>query len=367
MASLVEDKLKVGLIGTGKIAPAYVRGIRQFPDIVELVACSDINLERAKSFANDHNLIAMSNDELLASSSVDIVVNLTIPAVHAEVSLSAIEAGKHVHTEKPLATTREDGEKIMAAAKAKGVRIGCAPDTFLGGGIQTSRKLLDDGVIGQPVAAAAFFAGHGPEAWHPNPAFFYQFGGGPMFDLGPYYLTALVALLGPVAQVSAITGKSFSERLAGTGDMLQVDVNTHFSGSLRFKSGALASVITSFDIWAHNLPRIEIYGSEGTLSVPDPNTFKGPVKVYTTEKSDWEEIPLTHSDTVQRGIGVADLALAVKSDRAHLASGNLGLHVLDIMQAFDESSTSGVHIDLTSTVERPAALPVGLQEGQFDN
>jgi predicted dehydrogenase len=275
-----------------------------------------------------------------------------------------------VHSEKPLAVTRADGQRILAAAAAKGVKVGCAPDTFLGGGIQTCRKLIDDGVIGNPVAAAGFFAAHGPESWHPNPTIFYQTGAGPLFDLGPYYLTALVYLLGPVTHAMGSARISFPERIATSESLnelrIPVEVPTHVTGSLEFECGVIGTVITSFDVWAHNLPRIEIYGSEGTLSVPDPNTFRGPARVWTTAQGAWEEIPLTHSDQVGRGIGVADLAYAIQSGRPHRANGELAYHVLDLMHALIESSEQGARVALGSTVTQPAPLPAGLAAGTLD-
>lgn len=359
------ETVKVGIIGTGNIAPAYVRGCRHF-DVLELVACADIELSRAEAFAEEHNIRAMTVENLLADANIQIVINLTIPRVHAEVSLAIINAGKHVYAEKPLALRRDEGKSVLEAAQKVGVRVGCAPDTFLGGGLQTCRKLIDDGAIGTPVAATAFMMSHGPEAWHPNPAFFYQFGGGPLFDMGPYYLTALVHLLGPVRRVTASTRKSFVERVAGNGDVLPVEINTHAAGLLDFESGAVGTLITSFDVWQSHLPRIEIYGSLGSLLVPDPNIFGGTVKLWTTESSSWEEVALTHSDTVGRGIGVADMARGIVTDRPHRASGELAFHVLDLMEAFDEASDSGNHIEISSRVERPQVLPLDLPEGQLD-
>ena len=198
-------KVKVGIIGCGNIFSAYAKGLRVF-DILELAACADIDMARARAKAEEFNVPrACTVDELLADPAIEIVVNLTVPKTHAEVSLQIIEAGKHVYSEKPLAVTREDGGRILAAAKARGLLVGCAPDTFLGGGLQTCRKLIDDGWIGRPVAATAFMAGHGVEAWHPNPFFYYQKGGGPVFDMGPYYLTALINLLGPARRVTGAT------------------------------------------------------------------------------------------------------------------------------------------------------------------
>lgn len=363
------DKMKIGMIGCGNIAPAYVRGCKPF-EVLDLVACADIKTDVAEAFTAEHGLKAMSVDDLLADPDIQIVINLTIPAVHAEVSLKILEAGKHVHSEKPLAVTREDGAKILALAAEKGLRVGCAPDTFLGGGIQTCRKLIDDGVIGEPVGATGFFAAHGPEGWHPNPFIFYQIGAGPVFDLGPYYLTALVYLLGPVVGATGSARISFPERIATSpalnGTRIPVEVPTHVTGTLDFARGAIGTVITSFDVWAHNLPRIEIYGSEGTLSVPDPNRFDGPVRVWTTKTREWKEIKLTHSDQVGRGIGVADMATAIQSGRAHRANGELAYHVLDLMHAIIDAAEQGQRVKLASSCQQPSALPVGLKAGTLD-
>jgi predicted dehydrogenase len=367
------ETAKVGIIGCGNIVNQYFKGCAAF-DILEVVACTDIDMARARAKAEEYGVRAVTIDDLLADPAIDIVINLTIPVAHAEVSLAAIAAGKSIQSEKPLALTREDGQKILAAARDKGVLVGCAPDTFLGGGLQTSRKLIDDGWIGRPVAATAFMLGHGPEAWHPNPDFFYKVGGGPMFDMGPYYLTALVHLLGPVVRLTGSAQISFPERYATSsqlppesyGHAIEVEIPTHVTGVLDFASGAVGTLITSFDVWAHNLPRIEIYGSEGSLSVPDPNRFDGPVLVQRAGEKEWAEVPLTHSAEVGRGIGVADMAYALRSGRPHRASGDLAYHVLDLMHAVHDASHSGQHVTLNSTVERPAPLPLGLMPGTLD-
>jgi predicted dehydrogenase len=309
--------------------------------------------------------------ELLADPEIQIVVNLTIPKAHAEVNLAVIAAGKNAHCEKPLAVNRADGQKTLEAAKEKGVRVGCAPDTFLGGGIQTCRKLIDDGWIGEPVAATAFMAGHGHESWHPAPDFYYEIGGGPMFDMGPYYLTALVNLLGPIRRVTGSTRITFPERTISNdtprfGEKITVETSTHLAGVLDFESGAIGTLIMSFDMWPHHLPRLEIYGSEGSLSVPDPNTFRGPVKVRRAGAQEWSEVPLTHSDAVSRGIGVADMAYGLVYDRPHRVNGDLAYHVLDVMAAFDDASKSNAHVQIESTCERPAMLPMGLLPGILD-
>lgn len=364
------EKVKVGIIGCGNIVGAYFQGCAMFP-ILEIKACADILFERAEKVAKEHGCLAMTVDEILADPEISIIINLTIPKVHAEVSLKIIEAGKSVHTEKPLAVTREDGKKILAAAAARGVKVGCAPDTFLGGGIQTCVKLINDGWIGKPVAATAFMMGHGPEAWHPDPEFFYKVGGGPMFDMGPYYLTALVTLMGPAKRVCGSTRITFPERLITSqpkfGTSVKVETPTHLAGTIDFANGAIATMVMSFDVWAANLPCIEIYGTEGSLSVPDPNCFGGPVKVRRAGAENWTEMPLSHGYSTQgRGIGVADMAYAIKSGRAHRACGEQGYHVLDLMHSFTDSSVSGKHVDLESTCNQPAPLPVGLVHGWLD-
>ena len=363
------DTLNVGLIGTGNIAPAYIAGCAPF-SVIKLTACADIIEDRARDFAAEHDLIAYSVDDLLARDDIDIVVNLTIPAAHAEVSLQIIEAGKHAYSEKPLAMNRADGMSILKAAEAAGLRMGCAPDTFFGGGNQTARKAIEDGAIGEPVAATAFFMAHGPEAWHPNPGIFYLKGGGPLFDMGPYYLTALVNLMGPAARVAASARISFPERIATSealmGQRLPVEVNTHIAGTLEFKNGAIATVITSFDVWGHKLPHIEIHGTDGSLSVPDPNYFDGAVSLLRGGTREWLDVPLTHSTNIGRGAGVADMAYAIQSGRPHRASGSLAFHVLDIMCALEESAASGQRIEIKSTLDQPQPLPAGMADGALD-
>ena len=361
--------LNVGMIGTGNIAPAYIRGCQPF-DVIKITACADILMDRARAFADEHGLAAYSVDELLADDDINIVINLTIPAAHAEVSLQIIEAGKHAYSEKPLALNRADGKKIIQAAAAKGVRMGCAPDTFLGGGGQTARKVIDDGIIGKPIAATAFFLSHGPESWHPNAGFYYLKGGGPLFDMGPYYLTTLVNLMGPVARVAGSASSAFDERIATSdtlrGQVLPVEVNTHIAGTLEFENGAIASVITSFDIWGHHLPYIEIHGEKGSLSVPDPNRFDGAAQTVVGGQREWADRPLTHTADIGRGAGVADMAYAIQSGRPHRASGDLAFHVLDIMQALEESAAQGAHININSTFDQPLAVPAGLAAGVLD-
>ncbi len=361
--------LKVGIIGTGDIAPAYIKGCAPF-DAIEIVACADLMPAKARAFAAEHGLTALSVNDLLARGDIAIVINATPPSAHAEVSLQILAAGKHAYSEKPLAINRAEAENLMRAADRAGLRIGCAPDALLGGGNQTARKALDDGAIGQPIAATAFFMGHGPESWHPNPDFFYQRGGGPLLDMGPYFLTALVNLLGPVARVAGSARISFPERIAGhpahRGRKLPVEVNTHVAGTLEFANGAIASLITSFDVWAHHLPPLEVHGSEGALAVMKPNMFAGEVALLKASAREWARLPFSHTINIGRGAGVADMAYAIQSGRAHRASGELAFHVLDIMQALEESAALGRHIALGSAVERPEPLPFGLADGELD-
>jgi predicted dehydrogenase len=361
----------VGIVGSGFISGIYLENCTAF-EILDVVACADLDLERARAKAAQYGVPkACSVEELLADPAVDIVANLTIPRAHAEVALAAIRAGKSVYNEKPLTITRAEGRQILEEAEAAGVLVGCAPDTFLGAGLQTCRKLIDDGAIGEPVAATAFMLGHGHESWHPDPDFYYQPGGGPMFDMGPYYLTALVSLLGPVRRVTGSTRITFPERTITSqprhGDTITVRTPTHVAGVLDFAGGAIGTIVTSFDVWAAEVPRVEIYGSQGTLSLPDPNTFGGPARLRRAGEREWTEVELTHGYARNsRGIGIADMAYALRSGRAQRASGALAYHVLDIMHAIHDASREGRHIDLESTCERPAPLPPGVAEWTLD-
>jgi predicted dehydrogenase len=364
-------RTKIGVIGCGNISGIYLKSGQVFGNL-EVVACADVLPEAAKAKAAEFRVKAMTVSELLADKSVEIVINLTVPKAHAEIAVAALNAGKHVYNEKPLAVELADAEKMLALAKSKGLRVGCAPDTFLGGGLQTCRKLVEDGWIGQPIGATAFMLGHGMEMWHPNPDFFFQPGAGPMFDMGPYYLTALVNLCGPARRVGALAKVSFPERTItaegpNQGKKIQVNTPTHVAGVVDFENGAVATMITSFDVWAHELPRLEIYGTEGTLSVPDPNTFGGPVRIRRADAEDWSEIPLSHGYAENsRGLGVADMASAIASNRPHRASGELAGHVLELMHAFLESSEQAKHVEIKSRPQKPKPLPLGLRQGEID-
>ena len=358
----------IGVIGVGDISGAYLGALRTFPD-VRVLACAARHLEHARRRAKEWGIPrACTPEELLADAGVQIVLDLTVPLAHAQVARAALEAGKHVYNEKPLATTRADGRALLELAAERGLRLGCAPDTFLGAGLQTCRQLLDEGAIGRPVAANACVMLHGHEHWHPNPAFYYQAGGGPMLDLGPYYLTALVALLGPVRRVAGMTRTSFPERVVTSqplhGTRIPVDVPTHVAGLLELAVGPFATIVTSFDVWAKEVPLLEIHGSEGTLSLPDPNTFGGPVRLRRFDEPGFRHVPLSHGYAANmRGLGVADMAAAIQRGRPHRCSAQLAYHVLDIMQALHEASSSGELVTLQSACARPAALPAGAAEG----
>lgn len=364
-------KVKVGLIGCGNISDIYCKNMKKF-NILDLVACADLIPERSESKAEKYDIPkACSVAELLADPEIEIVVNLTIPGAHAEVNIQALEAGKHVYVEKPLATTREDGYRVLELARKKGLRVGCAPDTFMGGGLQTCRKLIDDGYIGELVGATAFMMIPGHESWHPNPEFYYKKGGGPMFDMGPYYLTALVSFFGPVKRVTGSARISFPERTITSapkyGSKIKVEVPTYVAGIMDFANGAIGTIITAFDVLDAQLPKIEVYGTEGSMSVPDPNGFGGQVLVRRKDSSEWKEVPLTHGYAHNsRGVGVADIAYSLLSGRKHRANGDMAYHVLDIMQGFHDASERGAHYELQSVCEQPAALPVGLSDYILD-
>ena len=364
-------KVNVGIIGTGNISGIYLEMGKTF-EILNIAAVADLIPERARAQAEKYGVPRVcSVAEMLADPSIEIIINLTIPNAHGEVALAALDAGKSVYNEKPLAITRADGMRMLALAKEKNLRVGGAPDTFLGGGLQTCRKLIDDGWIGQPVAATAFMLCHGHESWHPAPEFYYKIGGGPMFDMGPYYLTALISLMGPVRRVTGSARITFPTRTITSqplnGTVITVDTPTHVAGVLDFQNGAIATIVTSFDVWAHNMPCIEIYGTHGSLSVPDPNGFGGPVKVRRPGMDNWSEIPLSHGYARNsRSIGVADMAYALRTGRAARANGELCYHVLDIMHAVHDASREGKHVELASTCAQPAPLPLGLTPGELD-
>ena len=365
--------VRIGIIGCGNISAKYLRTAQAFR-ILEAAACADIDPARSRARAEEFGVPkACSVEELLGDPEIRIAVNLTPPQAHAQVSLAAIAAGKHVFTEKPLAVTPQDGRRILEAAREDGVRVGSAPATFLGGGLQTCRKLIDEGAIGRPVACVAFMMSHGHESWHPDPAYYYKVGAGPMFDMGPYYLTALTTLLGPVCRVTGSAGIQIPKRTITSqlrhGEEITVETPDHVTGTLEFCSGVIGTIITTFATWRSELPRIEVHGTEGTLSVPDPNTLGGPVRLCLAGEREWTDVELTHGHTDGErlwGIGVADMAHAIASGRAHRATVEQGYHVLELMQGFLDAAKEGVRREISSTFSRPAPLPVGLPEDALD-
>lgn len=373
-------KLRVGLIGCGVISDIYLKTSLKF-DILDIVACASLDFEESRRKAEKYNIPSVcSPDKIIHDPDIDCVLNLTIPAVHAEISLAALEAGKHVYSEKPFATSVEDGKKILALAESKGLYVGNAPDTFLGGRMQTCRKIIEDGIIGKPTGVSAFAGTHGVERHHPNPDFYYKSGGGPLLDLGPYYLTAMISLLGPVKRCCGFAKRTFDERMIESqprhGEVMRVEVDTHVCGMLEFSNGVVGSLMMSFDVWDSQLPRMEIYGEQGTICIPDPdptdgtNIFGGEILYKTRENSRWNYRPrvqgLDQWDVAannhgynedSRGLGLADLAYAVRDKRPPRASGEIAFHVFDIMMGILESSKSGKYSVLESTCGTPSPLP----------
>jgi predicted dehydrogenase len=356
--------LRVGLVGAGKISGAYLGTLRRLSN-VEVVAVGDLDEARASAAAAaTPGARPLAVADLLAAGDVDLVLNLTIPAAHAEIARAAIAAGKHVYGEKPLAVTTAQADAMLAAAARAGVRLGCAPDTVLGTGVQTARACLDSGEIGTPVAATAFMVTPGHERWHPAPEFYYQPGGGPLFDMGPYHLTALVTLLGPVRRVTGMAAAPRATRVIGSGPRagaeIEVAVATHVTGVLEHASGALTTLVMSFDVWAGRLPHVEVYGTAGSLSVPDPNGFGGTVQIYRAGAQDWAPVPEAGGYRgAARGYGVSDLARALAAGTAHRANGEIAFHVLDVMESLLAAAGSGQAVDIASRCDRPPAVPLG--------
>ena len=349
----------VGIIGAGVISKTYIENLSSFAD-TEVVAIGDLYPELARTRAAEHG-IATGGDvaAVLENPQVELVVNLTIPVAHAEVAGQAVAAGKHVWNEKPLALDRSSGKALLEAADAAGLLVGCAPDTFLGTGLQTARRLLEEGVIGTPLSALVLMQGPGPESWHPNPAFLFQEGAGPLFDIGPYYLTALAQFFGPVRSVAAIGSKARPTRTIGSGPKagqeFDVTVPSQYAALVAYESGQSASMIYSFDS-AMKRTLLEVTGTEGTMLVPDPNHFAGEIKVRHRDDEDWQ-VAATTEEQSSRGTGALDLARALREGRPHRAQGALAYHVLDTMIAVAESGESGQFAPVESTVDKPALLP----------
>ncbi|GAA4206806.1 Gfo/Idh/MocA family protein [Actinocatenispora rupis] len=350
----------VGVVGCGTISDQYLTNLSAFPDVA-VVAVADLDQDRARATAEKYGVpVVGDTDTVVAHPDVELVVNLTIPAAHTEVAAKAVAAGRHVYSEKPLALEREAGAALLADATAAGLRVGNAPDTFLGAGLQTAYRLIADGAIGTPLTALTLFQVPGPESWHPNPAFLYQYGAGPLFDLGPYYLTALVAAFGPASRVGAVARKARATRTVGSGPLagteFPVEVPTHVSALVEFAGGQAATSVLSFD---SPLPRagfLEITGTGATIALPDPNNFDGDIRLRTASDDDWTVVPCQGA-TASRGVGVLDMARALRTGAPHRASGDLALHVLDLMTAITESAAAGSFTSLSTTATAPEPLP----------
>ncbi|MDR1825753.1 MAG: Gfo/Idh/MocA family oxidoreductase [Bifidobacteriaceae bacterium] len=354
----------IGIIGTGNIFGQYFDTIAKL-DWADLLAVADADQARAEAVGQERGVPATSIDGLLADPAIDLVINLTPPAAHVEVDRRIIAAGKHVQSEKPLALSLEEGKALLAEAGQAGVQVGCAPDTFLGTGLQTTIKTIQDGRIGTPFAAAALWGGPGPEPWHPNPQFFYLPGGGPILDMGPYYVTALVAHLGPVKSVLARNLASDRQRVVGSGPLkgtpLKVETPTYAAAILEHYSGALSTVTLSFETWASGNQLLEIYGTAGTLQLPDPNWFSLKGRIFEAEgPGEWVELEDAAGFVDSgRGIGAVELLRAVDVGRTPRTSGLLALHVAEILFAINTAQPGDGPIAMTTKPEVPAVVPLG--------
>ncbi len=371
----------LGIIGCGNISDAYLKGGAR-SQLVRVKSVADLRPEAAEAQAAAYGVQAVPIEALLADPEIEIVINLTVPLAHGEVSRRIIAAGKHAYSEKPLAGDFADGKRLMDAATAAGLLVGCAPDTFLGAAHQACRHALDSGAIGAVVGGAATVMSHGMEHWHPNPEFFFKRGGGPVLDMAVYYVTALVNLLGPVGEVTAIASTATPTRTVSSepnrGQVITVEVPTTVNGILRFASGANIALSASWDVWKHRRLPFELYGTEGSLLVPDPNFFGGE-PMATQRDGAWAPIAIadrpfgipnrvtrTGANVADyRMLGVLDMACAIRAGRPHRASGAMALHVLEILEAFATASREGRHVRMTTSCERPAALGTGSDESVF--
>lgn len=349
----------VAVVGAGVISQQYLPNLAACPD-VNVVALADLDVQRASSVAAEYGVPHAGDlPSVLERDDVELVVNLTIPAAHGEVARAALQAGKHVFGEKPLVVDVEDGEKLLAEASEMGLRIGCAPDTVLGAGVQSAARAIAGGVIGTPVAVTTAMQTIGPEKWHPSPEFLFQRGAGPLFDMGPYYLTTLVSLFGAAERVAATARQGRAERVIGSGPKagtrFTVEVPTHVNALIDFADGPSASSTFSFDSAVTRM-LVEVAGTKGTLDVPEPNGFGGILKLLAVEDDEWSELPV-EGTTLGRGLGVVEMARAIRSGQPHRSSGELALHVLELMTAIAQSAETGRFVNLTSTVERPEPLP----------
>jgi predicted dehydrogenase len=366
------DPVKTGILGCGSISDVYLEADDRF-DVYDIVACADIDVERAEATAANHGLRSHDPDGLRADADVELVVNLTPPSVHAETCERLLAAGKHVYVEKPLAVSPAGARRILDAAAEHDLLVGSAPDTAFGAGLQTAQAAVADGIVGDPIGATAVWASGGHESWHPNPDLYYEEGGGPLFDMGPYYVTALVALLGPARRVTGSVSRARDQREITSeprrGERIDVHVPTHETAIVDFESGATATLLTSFDTPGGSTlpsPAFELYGTDATLALPDPDTFEGPVRVQSAHDAEAETLDLVEGFASGRGAGVADLAFALRTDWDQRMKGTLGSHVLEILDGIREASESGEHVTVESTVDRPAPLPAAFPDGIVD-
>lgn len=359
--------LRVGIIGCGNISTAYLQLASMFKGY-DIVAAADINMDNARARAAEFDVRAQTVDDLLAAADVDLVINLTIPAAHVDVSRAILKAGKHVYSEKPFVLSLAEAQELGDIAKAEGVRIGSAPDTFMGGSHQLARNLIDAGAIGKVTSGTAVVMSSGMEDWHPNPDFFFQKGGGPILDLGPYYICNLVQLLGPVQKVTSFTGMASDTRTIQNGprngETVPVETPTTIHSVLSFESGAIITLLASWDVWASNHPIMELYGSEGTMDVPDPNFFGG-ILTVTERSGDPVEKSWDHPFSVPnfeetqanyRGAALADMALAIAEGRPHRCNDEFATHVVEVMTAILEAGETGTVMTMTTTCSKPDVL-----------
>ncbi|MBQ4320937.1 MAG: Gfo/Idh/MocA family oxidoreductase [Oscillospiraceae bacterium] len=365
--------VNIAFIGVGCISGIYLENLTKTFTGVKILGVCDLIRERAEEAQAKYSIpkVYDTMHDAFADPEVEIILNLTRPYEHYAVTKAALEAGKHVYSEKPLGASLEEGVELMELAKAKGLRLGGAPDTFMGAGIQTCRKLIDDGYIGTPVGSAAFMICRGHESWHPDPDFYYQYGGGPMFDMGPYYLTAMVNLMGGIQSVMSASRTTFPERMITSepfaGTPIHVNVDTYIAGTVKYESGAIGTLFTTFDVHYPGQARFEIYGSEGTLYVPDPNCFGGPVMLYRPEEKEIRQIPLCFDYAENsRGLGLADMAAALRSGRDARADWQQTFHVLDAITGFDRSAKTGQWVDMQTKYTRRPAMVKPVLKGQLD-
>lgn len=394
-------KLNIGIIGIGDISDVYIKNLQKYQEEINVIGCASRGLEKAKAKAQKYQIPRWyaSGDELIADPDIDVVLNLTVPAVHYLYNKKALLAGKHVYSEKPLAATFEEGKELIKIAKEKGLYVGCAPDTFMGGRLQTYKKLVNEGVLGKVFGATITSVGHGGEWFHPNPDFFYQKGAGPLYDIGPYYITALLSILGPVKRIQAMSTTAERERKIESkpkkGEIIHVspEIDTHIIANLEFKCGTIATLIMSFDVWDSELPRVELYGTKGTLTMiePDPcdgpNLFGGDVLLRTRENYRWKELPrnpedlnkpwtkvlvpfahnsTSHSDN-SRGIGLVDMVRAIQNGKNARASGEMALHALEVMEGVMKAARENCDYETTTDFIIPEILPENQKGAENQN